>query len=574
MRTRSTIALLIALALLGGLPVSPASALPREDADHYEYYFTSYDGVNKLHADVLRPKGVPMDVPQPVILTVSPYTNHAPESFGDEDGTGPAPRFYDFLDLSGALSQGYTYAIVDLPGDGGSAGCNDWGGAREQAAVAAAVEWIADQPWSNGKVGLLGKSYDGWTGLMGVAQQPDGLAAVAALEPVYSGYRYIYMNGIRRTNWPYGQSFTNYDMQTGRPGETEYNVNSAPQVWCYPVNIAGQNLDFSETGPYWAERNLVPTSQGKSTPVFLTQGFLETNTKWDGAAQYFNGLTGGESRVWYGQFDHARAWEKNVPGSTPGGDGTRWQAGRTDFMEQLMRFFDEHLKGIKPAVEDPVVEVQDILGRWRTEETWPPKDVATYETTLRQGSYLDNGSGHGRTPSATQGLWNISNPLEHELWLSGEPVVSVSVDALPNANLAANVYDVAPDGTLFMVSRGVQSLTGTGVRNFTFTMYGQDWPIQPGHRIAVLISPANTDEFRYDNTSTRQAVTIRYATIDLPFLTNQRTDFLEGSMTTPRLDTYLNPSGKTVLTPEQLEAGTIDFNLPGPLVNPEEIPAV
>ena len=69
----------------------------------------------------------------------------------------------------------------------------------------AAVECAAEQPWSNGRVGLIGKSYEGWTGLMGIAQQPKGLAAVVAMESVFSGYRYIYMNGIRRTYWPTGR---------------------------------------------------------------------------------------------------------------------------------------------------------------------------------------------------------------------------------------------------------------------------------------------------------------------------------------------------------------------------------
>ena len=31
----------------------------------------------------------------------------------------------------------------------------------------AAVEWAASQPWSTGKVGMYGKSYDGVTGLLG-----------------------------------------------------------------------------------------------------------------------------------------------------------------------------------------------------------------------------------------------------------------------------------------------------------------------------------------------------------------------------------------------------------------------
>ena len=56
--------------------------------------------------------------------------------------SGPSERFYDFLDLTRILEKGYTYVMVDLPGYGGSGGCNDWGGPREQGAVKAAVYWV------------------------------------------------------------------------------------------------------------------------------------------------------------------------------------------------------------------------------------------------------------------------------------------------------------------------------------------------------------------------------------------------------------------------------------------------
>ena len=552
---------LIAVFVIAGTAVSAA---PRDDADHYEYFFPSSDGVTRLHADVLRPKGMAPDEKTPVILTVSPYTNHSGStSPTDLGGTGPNPRFYDFLDLSGALSKGYTYVMIDLPGDGGSGGCNDWGGTREQIAVRDGVEWAASQPWSTGKVALIGKSYDGWTGLMGIAQRPEGLAAVVSLEPVFSGYRYIYMNGIRRTNWPYGSSFTAVDAQPGRPTDTpEYHANGAPQAWCYPINIVGHNADFSESGPYWAQRNLVPTAFGKTTPLFLTQGFLETNTKSDGAFEYYNSLAGDDNRAWFGQFDHCRAWETQQACSA-GGEDTRPAVGREGFIDEVMRFLDLHLKGIKPKVKDPAVEVQDILGRWRAEASWPPSDSELYETELRPGTYTDSGSGSGLNPATDQGIWSISQALPHDVWLSGTPELGVTVDAMPDAHLAANVYDIAPDGLVTMISRGVQSLKGEGVRDFSFTLYGQDWPIPAGHRIGVLISSANTEEFRY--TANRQPVTVGSATIGLPFLSRDRKKFLEGE-TTGRLESYLDPGGNTILTPEQIAAAETPFTLPAKLI--------
>ncbi|MGH2807894.1 MAG: CocE/NonD family hydrolase, partial [Actinomycetota bacterium] len=529
--------------------------------------FPSSDGITMLHADVLRPVGMSMDVPTPVIMTVSPYTNHSGStSPNDLSGTGPSPRFYDFLDLSGALDEGYTYVMVDLPGDGGSAGCNDWGGVREQAGVRAAVEWAAEQDWSNGRVALLGKSYDGWTGLMGIAQQPEGLAAVVSLEPVYSGYRYIYMNGVRRTNWPYGLSFTAVDAQPGRPSDSpEYHANGAPQAWCYPINIAGQNADHDENGPYWAERNLVPTSRGKTTPLFLTQGFLERNTKADGAFQYFNDLSGDENRAWYGQFDHCRAWETQMACDGEG-NNTRLAVGREGFIDEVMRFLDEHLKGIEPEVDDPPIEVQDNLGRWRAEQSWPAADARILETELRAGTYADGGSGRGDRPTEGQGMWSISEPLAHDVWYSGTPHVHVSVEGPPNANLAANVYDIAPDGRVTMIDRGVQLLRGTGIRNFSFTLYGQDWLIEEGHRIGVLLSGANTDQFSH--LATRQPVTIRHAKIGLYFLTHDRTEFLSGG-STPRLESFL-AAARASLSPEFIESAETPFVLPPPLQGPAD----
>jgi predicted acyl esterase len=549
-----------------GLVVGPVSAAPRSDADVTEYYFTSADGVTKLHADVLRLKGTPATERQPVILSVSPYTNHTGQTgpvAAEITSTGPSPRFYDFLDQSQALQRGYTYVMVDLPGDGGSGGCNDWGGAREQAGVKSAVEWAAAQPWSTGKVALLGTSYDGWTGLMGIAQQPQGLAAVVSLEPVYSGYRYIWMNGIRRSGtWPYGTSFTTVDLMPGRPTEPEYVANGAPQAWCYPVNIAGESLDSSESGPYWAERNLLPTAAGKTTPIFLTQGFLETNTKPDGAFEYFNSLAGTENRAWFGQFDHCRAWETQKSCSA-GSTDTRLAVGRPGFAEEVMTFLDYHLKGIAPAVPAPAIEVQDSLGRWRGESSWPPADSVVYETKLRPGSYTDSGSGSGTRPSEAQGIWNVSTPLSYDVWFSGTPTVTVKVEAVPNANMAANVYDIAPSGKVTMISRGVQALAGTGLRELSFTLYGQDWLIQAGHRIGVLISGANTDEFQYSGTSTNTPVTVWSAKVRLPFLTFNRTEFLEG-YATPRLENYL-AGASSVLTTPFMNAVRTTFTLPPPL---------
>src|SRR3954451_13998545 len=190
---------LAALAASLLVPAAARAADPPPGATWSEAYIDHAYGP-KLHADIRRPKALPADAPTPVIMTVSPYTSHSgqtPPVDYDPSAAGPSARFFDFVTGAHLFDRGYTYVIVDLPGFGGSGGCNDWGGPSEQSGAKRAVQWSAAQKWSNGRVGLYGKSYDGWTGLMALANRPRGLAAVVAQEPVYSAYRYLYTNGVR-----------------------------------------------------------------------------------------------------------------------------------------------------------------------------------------------------------------------------------------------------------------------------------------------------------------------------------------------------------------------------------------
>lgn len=552
--TRAT-ALLAVAALLVVPVATSALAGPRDDADYTEYYFPSGDGVTNLHADVLRPKGLNEDVRTPVILTVSPYFNHAGSTTEYQNNEGPNERFYDFLDLSKILERGYTYVMVDLPGTGGSGGCNDWGGPVEQGAVKTAVEWAASQSWSTGKVGLIGKSYDAWTGLMGMAQNPKGLKAVVSMEPVYAGYRYLYNNGVRFVNSAATPAtFQAVDAKPGSPqDDPQYQANGAPMAYCYGTNYGLQQQDDDQTA-FWKERDLLELAKGSKIPLFLTQGFLETNTKPDGAFDFWNNVKG-PNRAWFGQFDHVRGWERQGGGYLEG----RFETGREVFVEEVMRFFDRYVKGLSlkkaPVHRDAKVAVQDNLGRYRAEASWPPKDSKMWWNKVNVGTYEDD---RGNTSTGGVGIWTFSQKIKKPVWMSGEPVIEVEVDSAPRANFVANIYDLAPDGRATMVSRGTWLLRDQGVQTVKFDLYGQDWLIAKGHRIGVLISGSNTDWWVH--APTNSTVTVNAAKIGLPLLTYKRTKFLDGT-STARLETYKGSMVATV-DKETVTAGAKKFKLP------------
>src|SRR3954462_2532464 len=230
-----TLLALAAAALL--FPAAANADVPPPGSKWTQAYITEADGT-KLHADVLRPAALPAGAKTPVILSIGPYFNHSGQTgpAGPVEGTpytptgdaGPSARFYDFINGAHLMDRGYTWVQVDLRGFGGSTGCLDWAGPGEQADVKAAVEWAAKQPWSTGKVGMYGKSYDGVTGLIGIAKQPRGLAAVVSQEPVYDLYRYLYTTRVRFSNSLLTPAL--YDAIAATPGATgdtlAYNANS------------------------------------------------------------------------------------------------------------------------------------------------------------------------------------------------------------------------------------------------------------------------------------------------------------------------------------------------------------
>jgi len=555
---------MLVAACLAVLPAAAAAAPLTPGATWTEATIPSSDGV-QLHADILRPSHLAEDAETPVILSIGPYFNHAGQlgAVGAAQGEdydpvgpseGPSSRFYDLVEGAKLMERGYTFVMVDLRGFGGSSGCLDWGGPGETADVVSAVEWAADQPWSNGKVGMYGKSYDGVTGLIGANEQPEGLAAVIAQEPVYDLYRYLYGDGIRRLNSVLTPAL--YDGIAISPGplldDPGYNatgMDSTQRPGCEPANWADQALDDDHSSEYWQARSLIPGAEGSEVPLFLTQGLPENNTVPDGLAQYMQNHTGYE-RAWMGPWDHVRGAETNDEGQL--------LMGREGWYDEVIRFYDRFLKGEESSVQDPLIAIQTNDGKWRGEEVWPPADSSGYTTELHPGAYTDDGDGAGWGEGATDGVWTISPPLARDTHIagSGRAVLDVAT-ALPRSNLVVDVYDLDATGTGPLVTRQAHMIRESGP--IELDLWSTDWIVPAGHRIAVRVTDANSDWWAH--VGTNQDVTVNGGSITLPFLSQARqTGTIQGDPS-PVLDRFL---GRTVtLTPEAIAAAeTPTFAVP------------
>lgn len=80
------------------------------------------------------------------------------------------------------VRRGYAFLMVDVRGTGTSTGTWDFFSPTEQRDYLEVLQWARQQPWCNGKLAVTGISYGALASLIVAGMQPDGLAAIFAIE--------------------------------------------------------------------------------------------------------------------------------------------------------------------------------------------------------------------------------------------------------------------------------------------------------------------------------------------------------------------------------------------------------
>jgi predicted acyl esterase len=279
---------------------------------------------------------------------------------------------------------------------------------------------------------------------------------------------------------------------------------------CYGTTVA-PTVNPDRTDPYWVERDIVARAGASTVPVMWSHGFNDVNTKPTNIFDVYSHLRG-PKRAWFGQWDHVRGNEDKL-------------VGREGFMDEAMAWLDHYLKG-KPLPAMPKTEVQDGDGVWRTEKAWPPADAVMRTMPLKAGEYVDDDSNDVDSPS--DGTFSVSQPAPHDVRIAGLP--SLQVSAAPStpagASLVALLYDVAPDGSSRLVTRGAYKLASS--EPVKFDLWPADWLLPRGHKLALQLSGSDNDV--YLPTSTRTPVTVVSGRLSLPLLTYARTSNLSGDL--------------------------------------------
>ncbi|MYA08635.1 MAG: CocE/NonD family hydrolase [Holophagales bacterium] len=173
--------------------------------DRESLYVTLEDGC-RIAVDVLRParRGERLDGAFPTVLHATPYRR----AFIYTGKSKTAARYLEALahlevgDLAtqyeerplarDLIHRGYNFVSMDLRGTGASFGADYVDSWRTGHDIAQVVEWIASQPWSTDKIGMVGISYEGMVQCYTAAFAPKSLACIA---PQYPGLPQCYVDG-------------------------------------------------------------------------------------------------------------------------------------------------------------------------------------------------------------------------------------------------------------------------------------------------------------------------------------------------------------------------------------------
>jgi predicted acyl esterase len=327
----------------------------------------------------------------PVIAVISPYFSYGTQ--GDESTpTNIVSAGRGEFIFENFVPHGYAFAQVAVFGTELSSGCFDYRGAGEGLGIHNAVEWLGSQNWSNGHVGLYGKSYEGATQWEAAALGSEYLKTIVPISGTTALHPLLYKNGSAEARSQV--MHMNYFSSTVDYNEDDLD-NVCPDIveglFAGPVTYGAGELDPYMSNYYDERSHIDKAFENWNGSVYWVQGLQDWNVD---PHQVFGGPigvnwyqdyidAGFEIRGILGQWEHnyPDQWTKhNAQDSGYGGEAihnmTRW-----DWAQDLFEWYEYYLKGIGTQ-PDLTAQVQRNDGQWRIEETWPPENIEWFDLPL------------------------------------------------------------------------------------------------------------------------------------------------------------------------------------------------
>jgi uncharacterized protein len=497
-----------------------------------DVYLPMRDGV-RIPVDIYLPEG---PGPFPAVLIRTPYIKSAP----DLQPPAPPPAWLGLtpegrsssailrlvkalpgLNVLPLVEAGYAVVVGDSRGTGHAEGVYDYynvdGGPFDGYDT---VEWLAEQEWCDGNVGMFGVSGSGVLALAAAVTAPPHLKAVVAMaHPVDLYHDQWFPGGVYRfedrVRWALIMQGPLAPLDPGSPSAPAYEdkrrVFAARYARFFDRMRAGlsmidlgwatastQHADFDD---YWHAYDFSPRLAGITAPT-LTAGVLFDHFS-SGTTRMFGGLTVPKRMVL-------------VPGMLDI-DGA---VGGAQLSDLQLRWFDRFLRGVENEVDREAAVRLHLTGSGTVVESasWPPPEAEAWVLHL----VADPDGDHALAPEpASAGALELRHepgspnpspldtadqrpfeagalvfttvPAAERVVVAGEPLLTLSADPLTaDIDLAVRLSDVQPDGSSRLLGTGqLRVRAQAGARVIELPMLPVAFDVAPGHRIRLAIAASD-----------------------------------------------------------------------------------
>ncbi len=368
------------------------------------------DGI-ELAADVYRPKA---EGAFPVVVVRTPYKKEMAELKG---------RFY--------ARRGYAMVAQDCRGRFGSPG--QWEPfVNEPKDGYDTIEWAAKQPWSTGKVGMIGASYLGWVQWWAARERPPHLVTiipnVAPPDPFYNiPYDYgvyfimgaIWWADVLETEAT--ADLSGAAMST--IGEKKYGqiLRSLPVIDLDEKVLGKKNkywrkwIKHPVNDEYWERANFLEHLQNVRIPVFHQSGWFDG----DGIGSKLNYMKmkshgHPHQKLVLGPWGHIAVAHRRI------GDRDFGPEAIIDLPRDYLRWFDHWLKGVDNGIDtEPLVSIF-VMGKntWLHGDKYPLPQTRFEKWYLTSGGKANTSKGDG---SLTRDVPPADCPPDKYTYDPGDP---------------------------------------------------------------------------------------------------------------------------------------------------------
>ena len=338
---------------------------------------TMRDGT-RLATDIYLPKA---DGPFPVIIERTPY--------GKGGGNALIAQLF--------AGHGFAFVLQDVRGRYGSDG--DWYPFRNEGDDGEdTFNWITKQSWCNGKIGLWGVSYFGYTEWQ-TANHAGG--ELKAFSPIFTAsriYEAAWRNGVfnNLTASQWGFENRGHDARAGiqyRPGRSftapliAQDSHAGAEVGFYRDWVRHPRFDS-----YWRRQSSDDYWRKIDAPALMVGGWYDlflgsTLGDWEKITTEAGPRAREGSRLFIGPWAHGGAHRL-------GGVDFGMSADFLHFSKIFFTWFDYYLRGQSVAMPARVNLFTTGIDQWRTYNEWPPADARRHPLFLHSGGHA-NGEGDG-----------------------------------------------------------------------------------------------------------------------------------------------------------------------------------